>query len=427
MNAKVRQLVGIMPLIGIRVVGAALAGFLAVYVARLYGAQFSGEFFYAVSTLTIGSVITRLGVEPYLTSQVAGSSASKWPSLSYFANAFAAVTTLACAAGLGLWTVELVAGTAIERAIGGLPIYWLVLGVIGLNTSWALTGFCRAHGHAALSIFLETGLLSMWLLGLLEVTRYTDISPNISDVAKAVALMCPVLIAPLLLAMLRSRHDLLRWERFRHAFVGIWSYGAVTVTNGIIILIPLQALGWFSKTHDAGIYNAGTRVSMFVGAFGVVLKSIIVRRAKRGESVKTDRRRDVVSSAVMVLPWVAASLLVSWQSQWLVELFGSEFSEIKSIILVMLLAQCVNVVGFPIETYAVLADERRMLNITSATTLVVALAITPLLVWQFDLDGAVWSFAITITVSRLQLVWLYLRSPRIPQGTHVKMTTSREQ
>ena len=154
---------------------------------------------------------------------------------------------------------------------------------------WIAGAYARSLGMASLSIFLKTGFFSLWLLGLLEISRHTSIDPDRAYVAFGVSLLLPVVLIPLAPVLYRSRTALHSRRIIRHALNGIVAFGAVTVTNGIIILIPLQVLGWYGLAHDAGVYNAALRVSMFVGAFGVVIKSVIVRQeARRTASPRTD-------------------------------------------------------------------------------------------------------------------------------------------
>jgi hypothetical protein len=407
------RLLAVLPLVVARVAGAAITGGLAVFVARTEGAEFSGRFFLFVSTISILSVLTRLGADPYLSTQIAPRAAEgPLVTTKYLVSTSAAVGMLTLGVGAILRAVELASPSFAARVLAGIPVYLVLLAVTGLNMVWIAGAYCRAVGRASLSIFLETGLFSLWLFGLLEVSRYTTITPTRQHVALAVSLLLPALLLPFVPVLLRARRRLTESGAVKHAVSGIVGFGAVTVTNGVVILIPLQVLGWFGLAHEAGIYNAALRLSMFVGAFGVVIKSVTVRHEVRRTSSTASRPHDVLQVAWMALPWMVVSCLIASQAGLLASIFGPEFAELRSIMLIMLIAQCVYVSGNLIETRAVLAGERAMLNITSASTMAVALALTPLLVHAFQLQGAVWSFAITIVTSRLQLVWLYVRAGR---------------
>lgn len=415
MKARLRQAWRIASLVIVRVAGAGLAGVLAVYVARTYGAEYSGNFFYLVSTLTITSVLTRLGAEPYLTSRVAAQAGDgKHSPASYLVSTFIAVGALVLAAGALLWATQIISAPIVEKLLGGLPIYQLLLAVLGLNSVWIVTGYCRALGMAGVSIFLETGLLSLWLLGMLVLASQTPVDPDGTTIALGLALMAPTLFLPILPILFKARHGLLSTRGIRDAARGVASFGAVTVTNGIIVLIPLQVLGLYGMAHEAGVYNAALRVSMFVGASGVVIKSVIVRQQVSASGTFSDRKRDIGRTILIAIPWIVVSLVIAWQGDLLADLFGPEFKAIESIILIMLIAQSVNVAGFLVETRAVLANERSLLNVTSIVTLVIALAVTPPLVHFYGLQGAAWAFALTIAVSRLLMIWLYVRRPAIP-------------
>lgn len=410
-----RRLLGVATLIGVRVAGAVIAGGLAVYVARVHGAEFSGTFFVLVSTLTILSVLTRLGAEPYLTEQIARRESRGRSDASYLASTTWAVLAMLLAAGALLLALEIIAPDVSERLLGGLDLPLLLCAVLGLNLLWLTTAYCRAKGAAGLSIFLETSVWSIWLWAVLLVSELAGDTPDTTAVAVGVALMVPTFLLLLAPTFARSRENPLRPRGFREAIGGVTGFGAMTVTNGIFALIPLQVLGWYGMTEEAGVYNAALRVSMVIGASGVIIKSIVVRQAVHGQGLDPDARRaHVRHTGWLALPWLAVSLLIAWQGDLLSALFGSGFGQIESIVLIILVAQSINVACFYLETRAVLAGQRRLLNLTSATVLVLSLGLSPVLVAQYGLTGAAWAFAIPIVTSRLQLAWLYLRSPVAP-------------
>ena len=410
-----------LPLVLSRIAGATITGGLAIYVARTHGAEFSGQFFFFVSTVTILSVLTRLGVDPYLSSTVAPSaSQGTHVTTKYLVAAAVAVSLLTLVAGVVLVLLHLAVRDWTDGLLEGLSAGHLILAVFGLNSVWIVGAYSRAVGRAGTSIFIETGLFSLWLFATLELGKQTGYKPTPGNVALACALLCPLLMGAMIPLFVRTRGHWYEGGGVRSALTGVLRFGAVTVTNGIVILIPLQVLGWYGLAEEAGVYNAALRVSMLVGAFGVVIKSVVVRQATHARPPETDRLKDVRQMGMTALPWIAISLGVASQGSLLVKLFGPEFSQLKSIIPVMLIAQCVYVAGNLIETKAVLKGEAALLNITSLTTLVVAVGVTPILVNTFGLRGAAWGFAVTIVVSRIQLVWLYLRGDgqrRVPLST----------
>lgn len=404
-----------LPLILLRVAGAGITGGLAVYVARVYGAEFSGRFFLFVSSITIISVLTRLGAEPYLTSHVAPMARTgPLAGSRYLASTAVAVAVLVGVAAFVLSVLMLVAEPFSSRLLGETPLPLLIGAAMGVNLIWLAGAYCRSIGWATLSILIETGLLYLWLFVLLEIIRATSVPLTVANVALGVALLLPILLTLFAVTFWRKRRNLITALGIVDALKGVVSFGAVTVTNGIIMLIPLQVLGFQGLANDAGVYNAALRVSMFVGAFGVVIKSAIVRQEARAPRRTEDRQGDVVRSAAMSVPFVILSVTLASQSQFMTALFGPDFSGIESIILIMLLAQCVSVAGNVVETRAVLAKETRSLNVTAVVTLIVALVAAPVLVRSYGLSGAAWAFAATVCASRLTLALLYLRGPRTP-------------
>jgi hypothetical protein len=297
----------------------------------------------------------------------------------------------------------------VKRLVGETPTWLVVLATLGWNSVWIAGGYARAKGKAALSIFFETGLLYTWLLLLFAVASWLRTTPGHTAIALGLFSLAPALALVMAIQLRGTPRGSLTFASIRHAVLGVSAFGAVTITNATVMLVPLQVLGLFGQTANAGVYNAALRVSMFVGAFGVVVKSAVVKSHARAGSSGAGNSRDIVNSALIAAPLLGASLVVVWQQDSVAALFGPEFADMKPILLPMLVAQAIYSAGHLIEARAVMANERGILNLTSGATIVVASVVTPLLVSRFDLSGAAWSFVIAVAVSRGQLTWLYLR------------------
>ncbi len=394
-----------------RASGAFLTAFLTVYVARTQGVEASGDFFVLVSSMTAMSVVTRLGSDAYLSRLIAGQRLTHRQAIARAVFA----TYLACALLILVLGVALtIFRYAYPDASAGLlrgvnPALWTAA-VLGLNGMWIAGAYARARGQAATSVFLETALFSLWLLTTLVIQDVSGIALSSGNIIFATALLVPAL-APLgLILILRSNDPRPRRSDLLAAMSGIVRFGAVTVMNGAIAVIPLQTLGALDLESEAGVFNAALRVSMVIGAFGVVVRSLVVQAHYRGRDVQRSRREDLVSAAKSTAPWIVVSILLGTQADVLVRIFGSDFADLGGILTLMLVTQCVFVGGNMIEAKAILANEIHILNIVSAVTVVVALLATPALVYFFGLPGAVGAFVIIVTTNRVLLAVLYLRS-----------------
>lgn len=396
-----------------RVFGAAITGGLSIYVARTKGVEFSGEFFLLVSVLTAMSVVTRLGAEPYLTQQIAHR-AHRGPSAyaRYLTATTIAVSLMFLLVSGALLVLDALAGGPISGLAGDVPVQYLILACAGINAVWIVGGLARSTGRASTSVFVETGLFSLWLFVILEVFRWREVTPRGEYVAIGVSLLAPLLILPVLASIGRNFRGSFSVTATKEALRGVLGFGAVIITNAVVMLLPLQALGWFGDTEGAGVYNAALRVSMFVGAFGVVFKSVIVRRVSKREHLATRRADDLREAALVTVPWLVLSVLIATQADALSRLFGPEFKGIKSILLIMLIAQCVYVAGNLIETRSVLAGERKLLNVVSLLTFLIGTVSSVTLVGWFGLQGAAWAFLVTIIGTRGLLAFLYVRMER---------------
>ncbi|WP_310962235.1 lipopolysaccharide biosynthesis protein [Nocardioides terrisoli] len=312
---------------------------------------------------------------------------------------------------------ELVSPVLVHRLVGelGSPLL-LVLAVLGFNSIWISSAFSRAAGRGTVAILLENALLAIWLTIVLLPWALQSRTPPLWVVAIAMCAIAPMLVVPVLLRFRREAGRGAAVSSLRHAARGLIGYGAVTVTNSIIVWVPVQVLGYFGKLPEVGVYNAAFRVTMLIGAFGVILKSAVIgqRIAAGNDDHRGDDRWPLIRRSVaLTIPFVLVSLVIAWQGRLLSSAFGGGFAEMKTILPVMLIAQSINVGGFLIETTFVLRGDRRALNMNAAVTFAVAVVAAPLLVGTYGLHGAAWSFALTTVLSRVHLAFLYvIRGPQ---------------
>lgn len=392
-----------------RLFGAASTGGLTVYVARAEGVEESGRFFVLVSILSALSLLTRLGSDAYLTSVSAGLDRSHRSRAVAHTVTTSLVVTLMVLTMVALLTVaQICAPSTTDALLAGHAPWQLGLATLGLNSIWLAGAASRASGHAAVSIFLETGFFSLCLFVFVMVQQLRGGPLDHTHLLLTLGLLA----VPWSLwgAIRAARASVsLDLHLFVRAFRGILAYASTALTNGVVVLIPVQALGYFRLVDEAGVYNAALRISMLVGAFGVVIRSLAVRAYRSDDGKAAEPKiSDLTQALRSTLGWVAISLLVATQATPLARVLGEDFSRVSSILAPMLVAQCVYIGGSLLEVRAVLGHRRRMLNQVAAVTVCTGLASSFAFVALWELPGAVLAFALTVLMSRAALVTLYV-------------------
>lgn len=317
----------------LRVVGTGMAFALNVAIGRLLGAEGAGLYFLALSVVTIGSVVTKLGLDNTLLRFIAsGASSGDWNKvLGVFRMGMRLATgTSLTAAGavflLAPWIAGYIFGepaltptlqvmstglftfatmTLLAESLKGLKRIrnsMLVSGVlypgIALIVIWPLAGRFGVPG-AAMAYVLGTGGAAaigwaMWRANLAGVAAPTP-------------------------AFERA----LLWQSCRPLWV------MSIINRGILPWAPLFLLGIWGTSDEAGIFGAATRVAMLVSFFLVAVNTVIAPKFAelhaRGE-IETLVRLARRFALLITLAASPLFLLLIFAGDWVMGLFGPDFA-----------------------------------------------------------------------------------------------------
>ena len=394
----------------VRLVGAALTAASAVIAARLYGAVGSGEIFYLVSSISLASLVTRLGVDGVLTRTALR---SRGEALRVACGSSVAVAVLVAVMAVFLMLGSLALATELSNARGGLRIWTFCMAVMSVNLVWIAGAFYRSQGAVEKSIAFETGLPPVMVIAGVTVDQtFAGGGSYATSIAAAYGLSGAVVLASVL-AKSQWRQELLslRFKTLRRRLHELLRFSPAALTNGLVVLAPMQTLGWLGAMEAAGIYNALLRVSMLIGAFGVVIRSTTVRDTKRA-GAHPSRQRDLLAMAKWFAFWSSVALAIGWNHRWLETVFGPEFGAVqRDLLLTMLCVQCLYMAGVVIETRVLLLGRAGILAATSAATAAAAVAANGSLTTALGLTGAVLAFAGTVVVNRAVLSGMFWSCP----------------
>lgn len=333
----------------LRAIGAGLAFALNVAVSRLLGAEGAGLYFLALSVVSISAVVSKLGFDNALlrfivTARIKGHgnalvgvfrlsmSIAALASLGavalvllsapWLASRVFSEPALAPVLGLmsmGIFTLALM--SLLSECLKGLN--WvrnsmLVSGVIypavALVVIWSLADY-GASG-AALAYVLGTGVAAafgwlMWKVGTRSVS------------ASEPAFECAVL--------LRSSRPL---------------WAMALINQGILPWVPLFLLGVLGTTEEAGIFGAATRVAMLITFFLTAVNMVIAPKFAelhaKGEMIALGRlaRNFALLATVVASPPLLALVFAG---DWVMALFGQEFSRGDHVLAILAVGQFINV------------------------------------------------------------------------------------
>ena len=379
----------------LRSVGAVLVFVLNVLIGRLLGAEGAGLYFLALSVVTIGAVITKLGLDNALLRFIAtGASSSDWnkvvgvfqlgmrmaacASLAAAALVFifapwiaerlfdeVALTSTLRAMCFGIFTFAMM--TLLAESLKGLKRIrdsMLVSSVlypgIALIMIWPLARQFGASGAAAAYV-LGTGLATLigWIMW----------RTNIDGVAAA---------AP------RFERAIL-WRSCRP----LWAMSIIN--RGALTWTPLLLLGFWGSTEEAGVFGAATRVAMLVALFSSSVNAVIAPKLAELYNQGEIETLGKLARRFSLLVTVAASpilLLMIVAGDWVMGLFGPDFIQGGTALAILAIGQVINTITGPVGYVLIMTGYERDSRNASALSLVLLLGCAIMLVPDQGLIGA---------------------------------------
>jgi len=409
-----------------RFVGAGLAFALNVVIGRVLGAEGAGLYFLALSVVTIGAVVTKLGLDNTLLRFIAsGAGTGDWNKvLGVFRMGMrlAAGTSVAAAVAvfaLAPWMAEHVfaepalaptlrvmsAGlfafammTLLAECLKGLKRIrnsMLVSGVlypgIALVVIWPLAGSFGAPG-AAMAYVLGTGAAAaigwaMW-------------RANVAGVA-----------AP---APAFERATL--WQSCRP----LWAMSIIN--RGILPWAPLFLLGIWGTADEAGIFGAATRVAMLVTFFLVAVNTVIAPKFAELHSKGEIEMLGRLARRFALLITLAASplfVVLIFAGDWVMGLFGPDFARGGKALAILAVGQAVNTMTGSVGYLLMMTGHERDIRNGSILAMVLMTGCAGLLIPDHGIIGAAIASAVAVAgmnVYSTIMIKVRLRLTVIPLG-----------
>lgn len=378
--------------------GGAVAVFLLSFVvARVYGAQGAGLFFFAQAIVVGLATLARCGLGDPIIRFVA-------PALKRNDHRIAS-----CYAGTGLTLVALcgfiIAVLTILVAILVLPELvpararsWEILAIMGaavfpLALHIFLSGVLQAMGSAERASFVETVGTPLFTMMLLVGTLLGEVELPLLSLP---AFYLGAALLTLSLGFFWARRQLaLRLGLPREPLAELYDAGhpllVVNLLGYLIRYSPLLILGIWADSSDTGIFAIASRFSML---FAILLQSLNAvmrpRFAVLWNEGERGRLQAEVDSAGKFLVAVSLPLilLIAVLAPQVLSIFGAEFASGSAALLVLLAGQAVNMLTATSGALLIMSGNGRVLRMNTAVCGLTSLALSALLIPGFGLLGA---------------------------------------
>ncbi len=393
----------------IKIVGAALSFAFSIVLARTYGAAGVGQFGLAITTLTIATVVSLVGLDYVLIRTVSGD--------------------------IGAGRVDLARGTirtVTKIVIATTAIVWTVMTLIALPTM--NTRFDMAEDSAVLTA-VTIGLLPFVLMrvassSLRSTGRVLLAQALDGPIPMALAMLC--LSASLLLGLAVSivvaswiyigalslvvvvglgiyAHSVRNWPpparvKALPLLKQGWPIFAVAVTGFVVDWFILIVLASSNSAVEVGQFRTAWQITsllnLVVVSFDAVAGPRIAAAWRRGDidQIGSMWRQAVLIIMVMSVPVIA--VLFAWP-QLALGVFGEEFKAADSALRIMLVGQLVNVVTGPVGSILIMTGREKLSFAYSSSATVLAVILGLILIPQLGLVGAALTSAATICFRNL--------------------------
>ncbi|MCP3972562.1 MAG: oligosaccharide flippase family protein [Rhodobacteraceae bacterium] len=401
----------------LRAMGAACAFCLNVLIGRLLGVQGAGYYYLALSVVSIGAVLARLGMDQALMRFVAFDAAKEdWGRVN---GVFALGGRTALLASLALSLAILAAAPWIAQGLlndPGLttPLRWISLG----TCSFAMV-MLVAESLKALSRIRESMLVSGVVYPVVALALIWPLTRLMGASGAALAYVLGTMAAALL--------GYVFWRRAvaPHAAAGagfpageLWQSAnklwLMSIINSAILpWLPLFLLGVWGTTLESGILGAATRMSMLMASFLAAANTVAAPKfAQLFAKQDMAGLRRLASRFALIIALVSSPVfaVMIFASDWLMSLFGPDFARGGIALTIITLGQAVNTLTGSVGYLLMMTGHERDIRNSAIFAALIMGGCAVALIPTYGLTGAAIASAAAVAgMSLINAALVYMR------------------
>ncbi|PKO87642.1 MAG: hypothetical protein CVU16_15330 [Betaproteobacteria bacterium HGW-Betaproteobacteria-10] len=396
----------------LRGIGAGLAFALNVVIGRMLGAEGAGLYFLALSVVSIGAVVTKLGLDNTLLRFIAaGASVADW---SRVIGVFRTGTRLAAAASLsGAMIVFAAAPLMAEYLFGepalSSPLRAISLGIFTFAMMMLLSECLKGLKRIRNSMLVSGVLYPMIALALIWPLA-TAFGPTGAALAYVAGTGGAAAVGYAMWHANMRNHSAPEaafdrgtlWQSARPLWV------MELINRAVLPWAPLFLLGIWGTAADAGVFGAATRVSMLVTFFLVSVNTVIAPKFAelhaKGEIEMIGR----LARSFALLITLATSplfLVLIFAGDWVMGLFGPDFARGGTALAILALGQAVVCITGSAGQVLIMTGRVTHMRNGSMIALVVMGSSALLLIPGLGINGAAIASALSLAVMNSYLAF----------------------
>lgn len=396
----------------LRVIGAGLAFFYNIMVARLVGGEGAGLYFLAISITTIGAVIGRVGLDNSLVRFVSTNAANNdWAGVK---GAYLAGMRI-CLAASGFITLLLfsmapsIADVLFSKPELGALLRWMSLSILPLAVlnlqAESLKGLKR-FGNA---VTVEG--IGVPFIGLLLLFPFVSrIGLEGAGLAYVLATMIVSLSAIVVWnRSIRGQRSVAPLMPTREFYRSCSHLFVVSVLNRAVLPhAPIFMLALWAPSLEVGIFGAASRVAMLVSFVSLTVSHVLAPKVaelySKGD-LRVLSRTAIQTAALVTLITIPAFVLLIFFSEFVMSIYGPEFVAGSRPLSILAAGQFFNVMlGFCAVILIMTGNEKRF-SIINIIAFAFQIALLTYLIPRYGASGA--AFAGTAATVMVNCVCLY--------------------
>lgn len=406
----------------ITVLGTALSFVTNMLLARVLGVTHYGIYIYALTWINLLALLCKFGMDSSLVRFVAAYNArSEWGLLrGIFVRSIQSVV----AASIIVGVITSIAVLTLYDHLGADQVYTFLVALLLLP--FLAISAIRTSGLNAFKRVVLAGLpdalvrpmlivamvVAVYLLFPSPLAAYEVMAINLiaTIVAMYYGTKCLIKTLPAQVKESDPRYDEKQWVKVAAPLFFITGIHMLLNQSDIIML------GAILGPEQAGVYAVSSRVASIVG-FGIAAVNTISAPMfselySKGKTAQLQRIVTIGARGMSLVTLASATIIVIFSS-FILGLFGEGFLEGQTVLFILLIGQCVNVLTGSVGTLMTMTGHQNQAAIIFGVAAIVNIALNAALIPLYGMEGAAIATAATTILWNLVMLTFVRRRLKI--------------
>jgi O-antigen/teichoic acid export membrane protein len=402
----------------VRLLGAVSQFGVTILIVRMYGADGYGIYALALSLVVISATIGRWGLDQSVLKFISlhaeneGLNSVK----DIFVKALLVVITLSGMISLMLYLLAPWLSEAVfEEPVLIVLIQLMAMSIIPLSLLTLISESLRAMKKMAEHTVVQVLLLPLISIMLLFQFKAMGMDLRAAAYAFVFASIVSVGIAFQLwyrtVGSLRHNKSEDIAVSFRKLITTANPMAWVLIVSVIMSFAETLILGLFFSSKEVGVYAASLRLALIVNFFIVAFNSILAPKfAVLYHQNNFSQVQEMIKSSVIAMLLLTSPIFISFFlfPEYVLSVFGIEFSHEPEVLMILALGQLVNIFSGPLGMMLLMTGHEKQMQVNMFIYSFIGISLSFMIIPVFGVQGAAWS----LTVSMFILNFLLVRSVR---------------